>query len=185
MEQADKNIATRVGEPLPCGVDKKKLKNGWLDFLVAQRYTHAVTFKPNPSSRGLSLGALHTLFCKVHMLVDRKLLGRQFNRPSRSARRSEAVGIVEGLPDSGHLHGAFKVRPEDWAKFEKLFSDGTCKGERTGIWRKLAPHGTCAIVPIYDAERWHDYTFKDVWLTDDSDRIVFAPLPVVSPAPRK
>lgn len=118
------------------------------------------------------------------MLVDRALLGSRFNLPSRRAARSGAIGIVEGLPDTGHLHGAFKVEPANWARFEGLFEDGTMRRERVGLWRKLAPNGTCVVVPIYDAERWHNYTFKDVWVTDDADRIVFPPLPVVPPASR-
>lgn len=165
-------------------MDKKRLKNAWLEFFVAQRFTHAVTFKPNGSGRGLSRESLHRLFVKAHMLVDRALLGRRFNLPSRRAMRSGAVGIVEGLPHTGHLHGAFRIEPANWAKFESLFVDGTTRGERVGLWRKLAPSGTCAIEPIYDAERWHDYTFKDVWATDDADLIVFPPSPVASFASR-
>jgi len=161
-------------------MDNDRLKNGWLQFLVERQHTHAVTFKPNHSGRGLTLDALHRLFIKVHMLVDRALLGRRFNLPSRLLMRSEAVGIVEGLPDTGHLHGAFKVQPANWAKFESLFVDGTRAGDRVGLWRKLVPSGTCAIVPIYQPERWHDYTLKNVWMTDDSDRIVFPPMPVMS-----
>lgn len=98
--------------------------------------------------------------------------------------RTEAVGIVEGLPDCGHIHGAFRVQPAHWAKFESLFADGGGRGARGGIWRKLVPHGTAVVVPIYDAEGWYDYTFKGVWMTDDTDRIVLPSLPVIAPAPR-
>lgn len=165
-------------------VNKRLLNNALIDLLVARRHTHAVTFKPNPSARGLSIESLHRFFWKAHMLVDRALLGSRFNLPSRAAMRTEAFGIAEGLPDCGHLHGAFKVQPVHWAKFEGLFADGGTRDARRGIWRKLMPHGTAVVVPIYDAEGWYDYTFKDVWMTDDSDRIAFAPMPVTSPVPR-
>lgn len=163
---------------------KTRTNVGWIDLLVERCHTHAVTFKPNPSTRGLSLDSLHRLFWKAHMLVDRALLGSRFNLPSRASMRTEAVGIVEGLPDCGHIHGAFKVHPAHWARFESLFADGGGRAERRGIWRKLVPHGTVAVVPIYDAEGWYDYTFKDVWMTDDTDRIVFPPLPVIELTPR-
>lgn len=165
-------------------MNKKALNNAWMKLFAKLCYTHAVTLKPNPSARGLSLDSLHRLFWTVHMRVDRSLLGSRFNLPSRAAFRSEAVGIVEGLPDCGHLHGAFKIVPAHWAKFESLFSDGGTRSARCGIWRTLVPHGTAVVEPMYDAEGWYDYAFKDVWATDDSDRIVFPPSPVVAPAPR-
>jgi hypothetical protein len=152
--------------------------------LVSQRFTHAVTFKPNDRDRPLSVEALHRLFVKVHMLVDRALLGSRFNRPSRAGCRSQAIGVVEGLPVNGHLHGAFKVSPENAAKFEALFIDGPTRRDRVGIWRKLAPSGTSVVIPITEPEGWHSYAWKDVWATDDTDRIVFPPSPVPSPAPR-
>jgi hypothetical protein len=164
-------------------MNKQKLKSSWIDFMVTQGYTHALSLKPHRERR-LPLEALHTIFCKLHMLIDKKLLGGRYNQPNRSNLRSQAVGIVEGLPDSGHLHGAFKVRPENWDKFEGLFRDGTTLANRQGIWRKLAPDGTCLVTPMRDPEGWYDYTFKDVWFTDDTDRILFLPLPVAPSAPR-
>ena len=119
---------------------------------------------------------------KVHMLVDRRLLGPRFSRLDRAGMRTAAMGIVEGYPDSGHLHGAFKIAPEHWAKFESLFRDGTTGQERDGLWRKLLPHGTCVVEPLHDAGGWHGYIFKNVWQTHDSDRVVLLPLPVASPA---
>lgn len=164
-------------------MDRAKTKKCWLDFLVVQQYSHAVTFKPNDHYCSASIDALHRLFVKVHMLADRRLLGSRFNSPSRAHLRSQAVGIVEGLPISGHLHGAFKVRPDNWSKFEALFNDGPTAAERTGIWRKLLPHGTATVEPIYEAGGWHAYSFKHVWQSDDTDRVVFLPLPVASPVP--
>jgi hypothetical protein len=164
-------------------MDKVKIKAGWLNFLVEQEYTHAVTFKPNDHRWWPRIDDLHRLFVKVHMLADRRLLGSRFASSSRAHLRSQAIGIVEGLPTSGHLHGAFKLRPANWSKFEALFDDGSTAAERTGIWRKLLPHGTATVEPIYEASGWHAYSFKHVWQSDDTDRVVFLPLPVASPAP--
>ena len=156
-----------------------KLQRGWLDFLVSQEFTHAVTFKPNDPRCSATINDLHRLFVKVHMLVDRAILGSRFALPSRAARRSVAIGIVEGLPTSGHLHGAFKLDPSNWTKFEALFEDGTTMSERSGIWRKLAPHGTVVVELMHDPRGWYDYVHKHVWECDDSDRVVLLPLSVV------
>jgi hypothetical protein len=158
-------------------------KNSWLHFLVTQGYTHAVTFKPNDPRYLVGIDALHRLFVKVHMLCDRRMLGSRFNHPSRAQARSQAIGIVEGLPANGHLHGAFKVAPNNWRNFEGLFWDGKTEGSRTGIWRKLMPHGTAVVEPIHEALGWHSYAFKNVWQCDDTDRVVFLPLPVAPPVP--
>lgn len=132
----------------------------------------------------MSMESLHRLFCKTHMLVDRALLGSRFNLPSRAQMRTEAIGIVEGLPDCGHIHGAFKVPVAHHSKFESLFMDGGARRDRGGLWRKLVPHGTAVVVPIWRAEDWHRYAFKDVWMTDDTDRIVIPPLPSITLTPR-
>lgn len=160
-------------------MSKLKLKNGWLDFLVAQQYTHAVTFKPNDKECAPTVDTLRRLFATVHMLADRRILGSRFARPDRDHLRSHAMGIVEGLRSSRHLHGAFKIRPENWSKFESLFADGTTLASRKGIWRRLLPHGTAVVEPIYNADGWHTYTFKHVWQIDDSDRVFFMPLRMV------
>lgn len=155
---------------------KMTLKNGWLNFLVDQQYTHAVTFKPNDKECPPTVDMLHRLFVKVHMLADRRILGSRFTSANRVDVRSHAMGIVEGMPNSGHLHGAFKIRPENWSKFEGLFADGTTVATRKGLWRRLLPHGTAVVKPIYEAIGWHDYAFKHVWQVNDSDRVIFLPL---------
>lgn len=165
-------------------MNTKRLRQAWLDWLVQCEHTHALTLKPNPFENGFSMDVLQRLFCKVHMLVDRALLGRRFNLPSRAPMRTGAVAIIEGLPNTGHIHAAFKVQPAHWAKFEGLFADGSQRDQRIGIWRKLVPHGTAVVEPIYEPGGWYDYSFKGVWMTDDADRIVFPPLPVIAPAPR-
>ncbi len=159
-------------------MSSKHVRQGWIDFLVSGGYTHAITLKPNDARSPLDVASLHRLFVKVHMLVDRAILGSRFAQPSRAAHRSVAIGIVEGLPMCGHLHGAFKLDPSNWTKFEGLFQDGATAAERNGIWRKLAPHGTAVIEPIGDPRGWHRYAFKHVWQCDDSDRVVLLPLSV-------
>ena len=157
----------------------KRIRQGWINFLVEGEYTHAISLKPNDPRSASDLDSLHRLFVKVHMLVDRAILGSRFARPSRAAQRSVAIGIVEGLPTSGHLHGAFKLDPSNWTKFEGLFQDGPTAAERDGIWRTLVPHGTAVVEPIGDPQGWHRYAFKHVWECDDSDRVVLLPLSVV------
>jgi hypothetical protein len=110
------------------------------------------------------------------MLTDKAILGGRYLKPSKAHLRSNAIGIVEGLPFNGHLHGAFRIAPRNFAKFEQQFTDGTLSNRRGNIWRRLVPHGSCAVERINDAGGWHRYTFKHVWQTDDTDRIVFLPL---------
>lgn len=155
---------------------EKTLKANWLNFLSEQDFTHAITFKPNDADFTKSVAALHRLFVKAHMLVQRRLLGRDFNLAHNRARQTPALGIVEGSALTGHIHGAFKVAPDDWSKFEGLFTGEKRRGPDRNIWRTLVASGTCVVEPIHGAKGWHSYTFKDVWQTDDTDRIVMLPL---------
>lgn len=111
------------------------------------------------------------------MLVQRRLIGGRFNLVKNRLRQTPALGIVEGSLFTGHIHGAFKVAPDDWTKFEDLFAGDSRCGPDRNVWRTLVPSGTCVVEPIYGAKGWHSYTFKDVWQTDDTDRIVILPLP--------
>lgn len=157
-------------------MDKVELRNGWLDFLVAQEYTHAVTFKPNPDENRLSSDGLHRLFVKVHMLADHKMLGGRYLKPSKAHLRSHAIGIAEGLPLNGHLHGAFKIAPRNFERFEQQFTDGSSSSSRSNIWRRLMPSGTCVVERIDGAAGWHRYCLKDVWRVADTDKMIFLPL---------
>lgn len=159
-------------------MSRKNIKTSWLNFLSDQNFTHAVTFKPNDADFTKSTAALHRMFVKVHMLVQRCLIGRGFNLDQNRARQTPAVGIVEGTLLTGHIHGAFKVAPNDWTKFEGLFVGEQRRGPDRNIWRTLVASGTCLVEPIHGAEGWHSYTFKDVWQTDDTDRVVMLPLSV-------
>ncbi|MEN3972847.1 hypothetical protein WJS89_09225 [Sphingomicrobium sp. XHP0235] len=154
---------------------KIKLRSAWIEFFVEQGYSHAITLKPNDELRFRSVEGLHQLFAKTHMMVDRALLGPRFTKPTRASRRSHAVAIVEGLPASGHLHGAFRIAPEKHEQFERLFADGPTLAERNGLWRKILSGGTCHIEKMKDPEGWYDYIFKDIWNVDDTDRLVFMP----------
>lgn len=151
-------------------------KNNWLRFLSDQEYTHAITLKPNDTNFTKSTAALHRLFVKAHMLVQRHLIGRGFNLAHNRGRQTPALGIVEGSLLTGHLHGAFKVAPQQWEKFEGLFAREKRRGPDRNIWRTLVANGTCVVEPIRDAKGWHGYTFKDVWQTSDTDRVVILPL---------
>ncbi|MXP41279.1 hypothetical protein GRI75_06450 [Altererythrobacter soli] len=157
-------------------MNKVELKTSWLDFLSSQDFSHAITFKPNDANFTKSVAALHRLFVKAHMLIQRRLIGRGFNLTQNRARQTPALGIVEGSLLTGHIHGAFKVAPEDWAKFEGLFAEEKRRGPDRNIWRTLVASGTCVVEPIYGAKGWHSYTLKDVWQTDDTDRVVMLPL---------
>jgi len=111
------------------------------------------------------------------MVVDSKVLGGRYLKPSKAHLRSPAIGVVEGLPFNGHLHGAFKIAPRNYERFEQQFTDGSTSSSRTNIWRRLMPSGTCAVERIDGAAGWHRYCLKDVWRFADTDKMIFLPLP--------
>lgn len=157
-------------------MSKNEVKSQWVRFLECQKYTHAVTLKPNDVNFAHSSAALHSMFVRTHMLVQRRLLGPRFNAASRWALQSPAMAIVEGLPACGHLHAAFRIRSADWERFEALFDDGSPAARQTNVWRKVSRSGSCAVVRMEEPAGWHRYSFKHVWETDDLDRVVLLPL---------
>lgn len=157
-------------------MDVQKLKNGWLDFFDQQEFTHAVTLKPNDRSFGRSVAALHSRFVSLFVRVNRALLGTRSNEACRRHEQLPAVAIVEGLPDVGHLHCAFKVREELWSEFEHQFAPIRHGGK--DVWSRLVPNGSTKTVRIWEAGGWHDYSMKQVWQVEHTDRIIILPEPV-------
>lgn len=147
----------------------QEIRDGFVNFLADQQYTHAVTLKPN-GDRVNSKDALHRLFTVTHMLVQRRLLGPRFHL--KKSKQTPALAFVEGCLATGHLHTAFKVPLEHNVKFESAFADD----DRSGLWRKLVPSGTCVVERIYDAHGWLSYSAKNIWQIDDFDRVMILPL---------
>jgi hypothetical protein len=152
----------------------KEIKNKWVEFLYQQDFTHAVTLKPN-HGRKSSFKELEARFYTLHMLVQRKLLGRRFNRCRE--KQTHAFAIVEGLPFVGHLHAAFKIDAAHQDKFEALFPDGSGLSDRSrNLWRKLEPTGSSKVERIFGAQGWISYASKEIWSLDDLDRVILLPM---------
>ena len=155
-------------------------RQAWVEFLSEQAYTHAVTLKPNHKAERATAQFLRSAFVRFHRDVDQALLGSRYHRPAKRHLRTEAVGIIEGLPFTGHIHAAFRVAPGRWADFERLFqplsSKITVKASRANPWVARITGGTTVVERITDARGWLSYSTKGFGDIDAADRIIFLPL---------
>lgn len=155
-------------------------RGAWVQFLADRAYTHAITLKPNYRTERANAGFLRSAFVRFHRDVDQALLGPRFNRPSKRHLRTEAVGIMEGLPLVGHIHAVFRVAPDRWTDFEGLFrpmtGDITINPKRLNPWAARIVGGTSVAERINDAEGWLSYSTKYFTDADAVDRIMFLPL---------
>lgn len=153
---------------------------GWVKFLASLPITHAVTLKPNHKAERASESFLRSAFIRFDRDVNKALFGPRFNRPSKRHLRTEAFGIIEGLPFAGHIHAAFHVARERWSDFERLFqpltSDLNMNPVRANPWAARIVGGTSVVEPLVDAQGWLDYCTKNFTNIDVSDRIMFMPL---------
>ena len=152
----------------------------WIAFLAARGYTHAVTLKPNHKTERASEAFLRRAFNTFHRDVDQNLLGPRFNGPSKRALRTEAVGIIEGLPHAGHIHAMFRVPRNRWAEFEAQFrplaADITVKPKLLNPWAAKIIGGTSVTKRLTSATGWVSYTTKYFADIDAADRVMFLPL---------
>lgn len=157
-----------------------RARREWIEFLVAQEYTHAVTLKPNHRAERATAEFLRAAFIRFHRDVDQTLFGPRFHLPSKRSLRSRAVGIVEGLPLTGHIHAAFCIAPENWGRFEGLFQTvpggPTINPKRANPWTARIVGGTSDVAQITDGHGWLSYCTKNFTGIDDADRIIFLPL---------
>lgn len=149
-----------------------RFNTSWIEFFQNQKFTHAVTIKPN-YKQSLSLDRLHHLFAQVYIRTQRRALGPRFNSPANRAMQYMAFAIAEGLPHSGHLHAAFKVPNARRKSFEALFDISAVEHKPLSI---LLPGGTWCVEPIDLSEGWYNYSFKQIWKAEHTDRIQMFPM---------
>lgn len=154
-------------------------RQAWIKLLGGRGFTHAVTLKPNHRTERATAQFLRSAFVRFHRDVDQVLLGPRYDRLSRRHLRTEAVGIMEGLPLVGHIHSVFRVAPDRWTDFEGMFrpiaTDITVNPKRLNPWAARVIGGTSVVERITDAEGWLSYSTKSFWDRDAADRIVFLP----------
>lgn len=111
------------------------LREGWVDFLTAQRFTHGLTFHWHAP---ISQAAARDDLSYIHMRIDRELLGARFHK---SPERTEAIFIMEGREgtDSYHCHSLWRVAPEHRTAFEPFVLNFNL---RHSIWKEIAPAGS-------------------------------------------
>lgn len=157
----------------------RKLRSEFNTFLAGQDFTHAVTLKPNYQSTLATDNFLRSAFRRFHRDVDQILLGSRFNTPEKSAARSLAFGIVEGLPRAGHIHGLFRIANERWDDFEALFRpldlDRSINPKRLNPWGHRVVGGTSVVERLYDADGWAGYSTKYLFDADSYDRVMILP----------
>lgn len=154
-------------------------RQAWVEFLGGRGYTHAVTLKPNHRTERATAEFLRSAFTRFHRDVDQALLGPRYNTASKRHLRTEAAGIMEGLPLVGHIHAVFRVAPNRWTDFEGLFrpltADITINPKRLNPWAARIAGGTSVAERITDAEGWLSYSTKYFTDIDSADRIIFLP----------
>lgn len=157
-----------------------RIRQAWIKFLAGLEFTHAVTLKPNNPRRRATEAFLWDAFLRFHRDVDQALLGSRFNRPAKRHLRSMAVGVIEGLPVTGHIHAFFRVPRSQWEQFERLFqpltADPTIKPTRVNPWEARIVGGSSEVARISDAEGWAKYCSKEIEDSNWGDRIRFLPL---------
>lgn len=156
------------------------IRDSMVEFLINRGYTHAVTLKPNHKAERASEPFLRSAFLRFDREVNKALLTSRFNRPSKRHLRTEAVGIIEGLPHTGHIHAAFRVAPQRWHDFERMFQPLTrylnMNPVRANPWAARVIGGTSEVERISDAQGWLSYCTKHFTDIDAFDRIMFLPL---------
>jgi hypothetical protein len=135
-------------------------------------FTHSVTIKPN-FTLAVSQERLQSLFSRIYVRVQRRVLGPRFHLPSKRAIQFPAISVVEGLPYSGHLHGAFKVPDQHWATFEAMFDPASPEHQALA---RLLPGGTWHTEVMDNPKGWFSYTFKQLWKAEHTDRIQMFPM---------
>ncbi|TFU06196.1 hypothetical protein EUV02_04075 [Polymorphobacter arshaanensis] len=117
---------------------------------------------------------LSSLFMRLMVYFNRRVLGSHYHRPSRIDDRITAVAVVEGLPDAGHLHGMFKVPQKYWTRVTDAFP-ASSDDARPDPWSRISPGGTYEVNLLRDASEWADYITKESWRPDFSEKILFYP----------
>ncbi len=154
-------------------------RQAWVGFLGEREFTHAVTLKPNHRTEKATAQFLRSAFVRFHRDVDQFLIGPRYHKPSKRHLRTEAVGIVEGLPHAGHIHSVFRVPPDRWADFESLFRPLTAditvnpKWLNPWVWRIVG--GTTRVERLTDTEGWLSYSTKHCTDMNAADRIMLLP----------
>lgn len=155
-------------------------RHGWIECLERVPITHAVTLKPNHKGERATEQFLRGAFIRFDREVNKTLLGPRFNRPSKRHLRTQAWGIIEGLPFAGHIHAGFRVARDRWDDFERLFQPLTSSLNinpvRANPWVARIIGGTSVVERITDAHGWLSYCTKDFTNIDASDRIMFLTL---------
>lgn len=151
----------------------------WIDFFARLPFSHAVTLKPNYLNINVSAEKLRSAFITFHRDIDRQILGPRFNQAQHSENRALAVGVIEGLPDSGHIHALFGIQRRNWERFEALFRPYQNSTEinpiKSNPWAHRVPSGTTDCQRLSKIEGWAGYSCKGLSAPDASDRIIFLP----------
>lgn len=160
-------------------VTSASARQAWVKFLDERAFTHAVTLKPNHRAERATPHFLRNAFVRFHRDIDQFLIGPRYNKASKQHLRTEAVGIMEGLPDAGHIHAVFRLPADRSTDFESLFrpltGDITVNPKRLNPWAWRIVGGTARVERITDAAGWLFYSTKHFTDIDAADRVMFLP----------
>lgn len=158
----------------------RQLQRAYSQWFVERKFTHAVTLKPNYLTERATPDFLRQAFIRFHQRVDRVLLGPRYNHISKASLRTEAFGVMEGIPNAGHLHAAFKIPEHRWEDFEALFrplnDNPRVNPHKVNVWAAQIVGGSSVVERITDPAGWYNYSLKMCWDENSSDRMIFLPL---------
>lgn len=159
-----------IDDPPRIVLDPRRIWRERVRFLVQSKPTHALTLAWNDTC---SLQRVRTVLRHVHAHIDRRVLGRQFNKAA-SSRRTWFAAFIENLKSNTHAHLIVRVDKEQWTSFEGLFPGG-----RGPFWTKWAPRGTYDLKQTFDPLGWAAYATKCVTTNDEwIDSTEFLPLQI-------
>lgn len=137
----------------------------WLDGLG---FNVGLTLNFNDRRVGLYAARERVRDCFAR--VDRRMLGRNFNKKS-AEERVEGVFFFEHVESNLHCHGLVRVAPEMLARFDRLFPADSDRG----VWADVCPSGTYALRDIApraaafyvtkEQNAWSD-TDRTLWLSE-------------------
>ena len=149
----------------------------WKNAMIGHFRDHALTLAWNCSrSLDIAEGNLKTL----HAIVDRQLLGRNFNCRCKT-ERTMAVFVFEGVSPGGHLHvhSLWRVTdPRRQLKFAKLVRGMkdklTGKMIRPAAWNRIVKSGSHKLDLMTDWSTFAGYALKDQQMLSDPREIVWS-----------
>lgn len=111
-------------------------------------------------NRSMSIDEAQIAFERFHGQLDRRLVGRAFQR--RPEKRSTYIATIEKPTRNIHIHALFKMTKLQELRFHLVAEH---------LWKKITISGHIDARRVFDAEGVADYISKEL-RPDTSDRVL-------------